>query len=443
VAHNKPLNKFIQQNLLVGLGLLVMGIIPFLGTTAMAEDEISAPSSNVWDHATTEVVRGNSAKWSSSITGIVTKQNGAPIKDAVLAFDGQVVKTDMAGHFSLVTKSSGNGILIQKPGFRKALIMPITDSELKIQLKPLSINALYIGDIALDNAEKMRAIGDQLQTTEINTNGNPISERVGRYVKIFHRKGVYTIARIVTFNNAAAVRHHPELGIQDVDGGPWKGKKGSMFLNPYMPEARRYVVDIAIEAAKLGFDEIQFDYVRFPSDGPLARMQFGHASNSDTRTAAISSFLREARTELQHYGVFIAADVFGDTAFVRTDSGIGQRIEDITKYLDFVCPMVYPSGYADNTGNLGNPVDHPKEIVELSIRRYRLRADPDTVIRPWLQSFTDYAFKTHKPYHGAEVMLQVQGSEVAGGNGYLLWNAGGTYHLDGVTGKRGKALAGN
>ncbi|MBC7741849.1 MAG: hypothetical protein H7061_06615, partial [Bdellovibrionaceae bacterium] len=247
-----------------------------------------------------------------------------------------------------------------------------------------------------------------------------------------HAKGLYMIARIVTFKDNIGPRKDPSLAIMDKNTGkPWEDSHGVTYLNPFNPKAHQYVINIAKRAVEAGFDEIEFDYVRFPTDGNRGSVQWSSEFTANSRTLAIATLLKEARRTLGGMGAFIAADVFGDTAYVKTDSGIGQRIEDITPYLDYVCPMVYPSGFGVGTAGVDIPVDHPKEIIEDSVRRYRLRADKETVIRPWLQAFRDYAYN-HREYSEFEIRAQIDGSDKVGGVGFLLWNASNRYSVAGL-----------
>jgi hypothetical protein len=147
---------------------------------------------------------------------------------------------------------------------------------------------------------------------------------------------------------------------------------------------------VAVEAAKAGFDEIQFDYVRFPDKRGL---RFALPSSEKSRVAAISAFLDEACEQLKPYNVFLAADIFGYVCWNLNDTGIGQRVEDLILHLDYISPMVYPSCYHVGIPGVRNPVAHPYEIVYRSLARARERTRVSSRrFRPWLQAFRDYAF---------------------------------------------------
>ena len=189
----------------------------------------------------------------------------------------------------------------------------------------------------------------------------------------------------------------------------------------------KYNVAIAREAAKHGFDEIQFDYVRFPTDGKLGVAKYAHPNNKETRLPAIAGFLGTARRELGPLGVYVAADVFGYTAFNENDTDIGQRIEELAPHLDYFCPMVYPSGYHVGIPGYRNPVQNSYQVVHESVRLIRQRAAHTQVrVRPWLQDFRDYAFD-RRVFGVTEIRDQIRGAEEGGGSGWMLWNPRNVY----------------
>ncbi|MFQ5521297.1 MAG: putative glycoside hydrolase, partial [Candidatus Methylomirabilia bacterium] len=188
-----------------------------------------------------------------------------------------------------------------------------------------------------------------------------------------------------------------------------------------------YVIAVAREAALKGFDEIQFDYLRFPTDGNLSAVRYSEPNTQAMRLQAISTFLARARQELGPLGVFLAADLFGYIAYNENDTQIGQRVEDLARYLDYLCPMVYPSSFHRGIPGYRNPVENPYEVVRATIELMAKRARPVPVqIRPWLQDFRDYAFD--RRYFGTEeVRAQMKGAEDGGSQGWMLWNPRNRY----------------
>jgi len=241
-------------------------------------------------------------------------------------------------------------------------------------------------------------------------------------------RGIYTIARIVVFKDNVLAHHRRDLAIIDTrTRKPWTDNEKLAWVDPFRQEVWDYVIAVAREAAAKGFDEIQFDYVRFPTDGRLSAARYSRPNNKDTRLPTIAAFLARARRELAPTGVFIGADIFGYTAFNTNDTDIGQRVEELAPHLDYICPMVYPSGYHLGIPGYRNPVQHPYEIVHESVKLTRKRSAHATVqIRPWIQDFRDYAFD-RRIFGPREVRAQIKAAEDAGAAGWMLWNPRNDY----------------
>jgi len=241
-------------------------------------------------------------------------------------------------------------------------------------------------------------------------------------------RGIYTIARIVTFKDNVLARHRPDWAVIDTrTGTPWIDNEKLAWVDPFREEVWDYNIAIAREAVRRGFDEVQFDYVRFPTDGRLGAARYARPNTRQTRLPAVAGFLARARRELGAMGAFVAADVFGYTAFNENDTDIGQRIEELAPHVDYFSPMLYPSGYHRGIPGYRNPVEHPYQVVHESVRLIRQRAGHATVrVRPWLQDFRDYAFD-RRPFGVAEIRAQIQGALDAGAAGWMLWNPRNEY----------------
>jgi hypothetical protein len=246
---------------------------------------------------------------------------------------------------------------------------------------------------------------------------------------------VYTIARIVAFKDDLLSKAHPELAVTDSStGGIWKDGEGLGWADPNYHAAWDYNVALAEEAAKMGFDEVQFDYVRFPSDGSIGDATYAMENTQENRTAAIAGFLKQAKNALAPHNVKLAADTFGYTAWVPDDLGIGQHLESVAPHLDVISPMVYPSTYSfglpgESPDFEKNPVAYPYEIVNRSTQQAVDRAkavNPNIEVRPWIQDFQDYAFD-QRVYTPGEIRLQMDGARDAGGRGWLLWDPAVAY----------------
>jgi hypothetical protein len=272
---------------------------------------------------------------------------------------------------------------------------------------------------------RQRAQGPAL---DAGTQGPVIIKDFDEQLAAWKARGIYTIARIVAFKDNVRSNTRPDLAVIDTrTGKPWIDRENLAWVDPFREENWDYIIAVSKEAALKGFDEIQFDYVRFPTDGKLSAARYSQPNNPGTRLTAIAAFLAKARRELGPTGAFLAADIFGYTAFNTNDTDIGQRIEEMSVSLDYICPMVYPSGYHLGIPGVRNPVVNPYEIVKESVRLTRQRSqNPAAQVRPWLQDFKDYAFDK-RIFGPAEVRAQIRGSDDGGGSGWMLWNPRNDY----------------
>jgi hypothetical protein len=254
----------------------------------------------------------------------------------------------------------------------------------------------------------------------------------GRYydprqaVTLARRHGVYLIGRVVAFEDPVTPERRPELAIRTSGGGIWHNRAGLAWANPYSRAYWSYLVAVASAAAKAGFDEIQLDYVRFPTDGDLSSAVFpGKVREPLAKT--IARFVHFVSTRLRPLGVRVSADVFGLSA--TRDLGIGQKPRLISKYLDAVYPMVYPSHYGAGEYRLEDPSAEPGRTVAFSLRDFRhaLRGRKTKVI-PWLQDFS-----LGRTYSLEDVRRQIAAARHAHTAGYMLWNAGGLYTYEALT----------
>jgi hypothetical protein len=233
---------------------------------------------------------------------------------------------------------------------------------------------------------------------------------------------IYPIARIVVFKDPFLARKKPEWAVKDIDGGLWYDHKGLNWIDPNNRLYWSYIIDIAKEAINLGFQEIQFDYVRFTSDGDLKRCVYPYSTHQ-LRQDVIQEFLKYARAQLRNYRIPISADIFGLTTSAPDDLGIGQKFEKIASSVDIVCPMVYPSHYALGTFGLKNPNCNPYLTVFHGVSDAKRRLDKlglgneTPQIRPWLQ---DFSLGYH--YGRTEIQKQIQAVKDAGVNEWIFWN---------------------
>jgi hypothetical protein len=252
---------------------------------------------------------------------------------------------------------------------------------------------------------------------------------VAMVLDALHAHDVYAIARQVVFKDTPLAEARPDLAVADaVTGGPWRDMNGVAWVNPFSEDVWTANIDLAAELVGRGFDEIQFDYVRFPTDGDIEAMDFGREVTESVRVETIAGFLSEARANLAAGGARVGADVFGFT-LILDDIGIGQNVGRIAEVVDYVCPMVYPSHFPNGSIAVdGHPNDFPYETIEIS-----LGAGEEKVaglmgkLRPWLQ---DFSLPGMSDYGPAEVRAQIDAAEANGAAGWMVWNAASVYHED-------------
>ena len=264
-----------------------------------------------------------------------------------------------------------------------------------------------------------------------------------RSIPRLKERGVYTIARLVCFKDPLRCSLEPRLAVHNNYGGTWKDAEDIAWLDPYNTAAWDYIISVAKEAARIGFDEVQLDYVRFPTDGNLDEINYGSAGAGKTKAGAIGEFLAYARSALAGTNVKLAADVFGIIAVSKGDfEGIGQDLDIVLRNVDYVCPMVYPSHFANKRQNgvgqiindvlFETPDLDPYGVVHnlMLMVKDRLPADEShAVIRPYLQAFTaGYLGKGYyKVYTAQEVADQIKAVYDAGFDEWILWNDTGEY----------------
>jgi hypothetical protein len=239
----------------------------------------------------------------------------------------------------------------------------------------------------------------------------------------------YLIARITVFQDPILAQARPELAVKKISepNSLWLDNFGLAWIDPAVKESWDYNIAIAKEAYQLGFDEINFDYIRFPSDGNLLDMDFPEWDRESGKRMVIKDFFQYLRQELD--GIKISADLFGLATISTDDLGIGQVIEDAFDYFDYVCPMVYPSHYAFGFQEYQNPALYPYEVVNISIekalKRLMARENTTAKIRPWLQDFSLGA-----NYDAEMVKAQIKATYDALEEdyaGFMLWNPSNFY----------------
>ena len=236
-----------------------------------------------------------------------------------------------------------------------------------------------------------------------------------------HAAGVYLIGRVVVFEDPTLTAARPDMAIRTTSGSVWVNNAGLGWSNPYDKRVWNYVISVGKAAARAGFDEIQFDYVRFPSDGPIENAVFPHKA-AEAQGWTIARFVQYASSQLRPLGVRVSIDVFGLSA--THDLGIGQVPSRLAKYVDTVYPMVYPSHYRSGEFNLADPSSSPGQTVAFSLRDFRnALIGRKTMLIPWLEDFS--LTSARRPPE--EVRAQIEAARRYHAKGFLLWNPEGIY----------------
>jgi hypothetical protein len=235
-----------------------------------------------------------------------------------------------------------------------------------------------------------------------------------------HAAGVYLIGRVVTFEDPILSASIPQLSVRRPDGSRWLTNGGLGWTNPYDRRVWRYDVDVATAAAGAGFDEIQFDYVRFPSDGDISQIRYP-GRHPQAMGWTVPMFLRYAARRLHPLGVRVSADVFGLAA--TRNLGIGQFPRRLSRFVDSIYPMVYPSHYGPGEYGIADPNSRPGTTIAYSLRDFRekLRGRRTNLI-PWLQDFS-----LGRTYTPADVRDEIQAARLEHAKGFMLWNPSGRY----------------
>jgi hypothetical protein len=278
--------------------------------------------------------------------------------------------------------------------------------------------------------------------THANTNNpsfTPSNKRAAKHyrevIQQLKKHNIYLIARITTFKDPQLASAVPAWTIKSKNGKVWKDRSGSPWIDPYQQSAWEYTMDIADYAAKLGFDEIQYDYVRFPENEARVNTEVRYKNNQGwTKSEAVSRFLHQAGTRAHQAGVMLSADVFGLVGSSNNDMGIGQSWNAIVKEVDVISPMIYPSHYSKGMWGIDHPDLHPGTIIahalkdaDLRNRKLNHKGITTAAIRPWLQSFTASWIHPHQKYGHTQIEEQIQSARKSGIQSYLLWNSSNRY----------------
>jgi hypothetical protein len=315
---------------------------------------------------------------------------------------------------------------------------------------PTQVKGIYMSSWAAGNQKFREHLFDMASTTEINAVVIDIKDYTGKisfeiddpelqsfkatenripdikeFIADLHSRGIYVIGRLSSFQDSHLINIHPEWAVKTSSGEVWKDYKGVKWLEVGAKPVWDYLAKIAIYSYEIGFDEINFDYIRFPSDGNLETIEY-RWTEGRPRSEVLSEFFAYIRQEVGDRGIPISADLFGLTTSAVGDLGIGQILEDGLRYFDYVAPMVYPSHYGAGFFGIPKPAMEPYKVIKYSmdqaIRKAQVADLDPSKLRPWLQDF-DLGGK----YTSEMVRAQIQATYDTGLSSWMLWNAGSRY----------------
>lgn len=357
------------------------------------------------------------------VTGRVTDDDGDPVARAVVSMGEDVATTGPDGWFAFDT-TDPTPMTISKPGwssvevdysesadFYEAAISPLTVRGLRVSPEAAGDDARFdrllalardtaVNSLVFDTKQEGglvvydTGVEDAHQIGAVTPHYDPVAR-----IEQAHAEGLYTITRIVAFDDAFRAA---AFGEERLIGG---------WLSPTSDGARSYVLSLAEEACEIGFDEIQFDYIRYPSGSTATRTGQLDLPQSE-RVEGIATFLAQARSLLNPMGCAVSGDVFGIVMSMDDDQGLGQRPEELSAQLDVLSPMVYPSHYSDGWLGFDDPNDHPYDVTADAISDALPRLAEGSTLRPWLQAFW---------WTNAQIRSSIQAAEDHG-VGWILWN---------------------
>jgi hypothetical protein len=384
------------------------------------------------------------------VSGVVTDPDGTPIPGVRVFVDSSDLLTETGedGAYELAGLPEDGTLIYKMPGYRLVELTVGDELARDITMEPFEARALYAPSAIFEAPGRLDAMLDLLERTEANALVIDVKETDGRLyyatdlpsavevgavretpvfdleelLPMLKERGIYTIARMVVMKDNTSAVARPELAVRNaVTGEPWRDNIGGAWLDPSAPGVAEYVASIAGDLADKGFDEVQMDYIRFFSDGPYAEADTNLPNTQSFRLPAIQRVLRVVSQELETTRTFLAADVFPIAFIVPDDQGIGQRPEVIMPYVDYFCPMVYPSHYGPGVFGFEVPNNYPYEVIDETLQiMNREKEGLPVVIRPWIQ---DFGYGAFAPYTAAQVEAEMTAAADNDAKGWMIWNA--------------------
>lgn len=381
----------------------------------------------------------------SQASGVVLNDAGGPIQGAIVESDGATAVSTGDGSFTIAGVANNASVTISASGYASVEARVSNGAVAEVRLQPQAIKGVYANWSALTTPGALDDLIEIANTTEVNAividvkqdtvyydsqvhffrdagTVNPIMD-VEEVIQKLKDNDIYAIARMVVFQDPLVAKARPDLAVKDVSGGLWVNEMGVAWVSAFNDELWDANIALATELVDLGMDEIQYDYVRFPSDGDLTTADFGVDYTAEARETAITEFVKRSSEAIHASGGKLAADLFGFVTIVDDEQYIGQRFSALEPYLDYVCMMIYPSHFSE--GNIasapGHPNDYPYETIFESLQRAEQNVPGSSAkFRPWLQDFS-YGFNGLRDYDADDVRAQIDAAEKFGASGWLLW----------------------
>ena len=380
------------------------------------------------------------------LQGRVVDAGGAGLVGATVSIDGRGVTTGEFGAFELVAVDPGPVVVKKAAWETTETTWDGEEGRLDVVLEPFVVRGVRVFHRVAGSPTQFDRLMAMIEGTVINAlvidtkNEDglvlydidvPAAHETGAVEVFFdaaeilsaaRARDLYAITRVVAFQDNVMVSHRPELAVRDsATGGIWRSSGGMAWLDPTNRETWEYPISLGVAACRVGFDEVQFDYVRFPSDGGVATATYSVGPiDAQTQVNIIADFLAEARQRIHAEGCAMSADIFAIVLSTDADQGVGQRAEELSAVVDVISPMIYPSHYSPGWLNLNNPNDHPATVVAQALDSGMPKIHEGTILRPWLQAFAWTADQI------MESIATAERREV----GWMLWNSTGDFQPD-------------
>ena len=456
IRNTSPGRKLLAVGIVLALGMTGCGTgqeITLTGTEATGTEEIGIEAVAAMNSvsAETTVTGENALEWAADTADADAAEQDGTVGETDAASGPEETQEQEPGDTAesrqeqttadrMAGRTKVKGIYVTGPKAGSAgmedLIRLVEETEL---------NAMVI-DVKNDEGNVTFRLANEEITQDI-----PVLDRIAemqagvRYIRDIQTlmqelkdHNIYTIARIVCFKDPILAAAQPELALMKPDGKPVMDANGLAWVNPYRQEVWEYLTELAEMAADLGFDEIQYDYVRFPVGSDADEADYGVDMEAYPKRQAIQDFLAYAGDRLHEKGCVVTADVFGTIIGSETDvQTVGQDYTALGQTVDAISPMVYPSHYANGVFGLKVPDANPYETVSAAMQGSveELQGIPEAqraVVRPWLQAFTATWVPGHISYNGTQIREQIQAVYDAGYEEWILWNAANRYSSDGL-----------